>query len=283
MDGFITGLTSSLSANLLTTIILFVIAIFYAYTRGRRREQLLHFLGLSTVNRRLVICISSYSAYSVDPITKERLEKKIRSALSVNEFLAFPALDRWLSPLTKHSTLLEYLINYALPSIIRFMQINIEYLPSSFKDENCNQNNCTLILIGGPAFNKNTNLYYSQNMCAMQLLTLDKRIAVKIIKGKRSGDILGQDISFDEYETNGTKDIAVLEKVADKERNITVIIAAGATSQGTKAAIHYLISNWNRLYNDYNTNQFAICIECNNEKVDPDGFLDSTVLYEMGK
>ena len=281
MDAFLTGLSSSLSANLITTVILLTIALLYAFTRGKKRKELLSFLGLSPECNKLIICTSSYSAYSIDPVTEERLEHKIRSAMSVNEFSAFPALDRWISPLTKHSTLLEYLMNYTMPYLLRFIPINVEYIHSPSTTEKFTLSNCTLILIGGPVFNQGTMLYYSQHMCSMQLLTLKKKIAVQIIKGKRAGDTLGPNIDFDEYEEGGNKDIAVIEKIHDKERNVNVIIAAGATSQGTKAAIYHLISNWATLYSHYKANPFAICLECNNEKIDPFGFLDSTILYAM--
>lgn len=281
MDTFVTGLLSSLSANLITTVILLTIALLYALTRGKRREKLLSFLGLSPECNRLIICTSSYSAYSINPVTEERLEHKTRSAMSVNEFSIFPALDRWISPLTKHSTFWEYLIHHKMPSLFRFIHINVKYIPSPSKTEKFTLSNCTLILIGGPVFNQGTMLYYSQNMCSMQLQTLKKKIAVQIIKGKRAGDILGTNIDFDEYEVSGKKDIAIIEKIHDKERNINVIIAAGATSQGTKAAIYHLINNWATLYSHYKANSFAICLECNNDKIDPNGFLDSTILYAM--
>ena len=279
MDAFRVGLLSSLSANIITTVILLITALLYAFTLGIKRKALLRFLGLSSECNKLIICTSSYSAFSVNPETQERLEQKTRSAISVNEFLAFPALDRWLSPLTKHSTFLEYLINYIKPSIFRFITINVEYIPSPVKIDNLPWSNCTLILIGGPVFNQGTMLYYSQNMCSMHLLTLKNKIAVQIMRGRRANEILGQNIDFDEYEVSGTKDIAVIEKFHDHERNINVIIAAGATSQGTKAAIHQLTNNWEKLYNRYKTKPFAICLECANDKVDHNGYLDSTVLY----
>ncbi|MCK4618675.1 MAG: hypothetical protein KAT52_01890 [Desulfobacterales bacterium] len=281
MDAFINGLLSSISANLITTVILLSIALLYVFTRGKRRGKLLSFLGLSAECNRLIICTSSYLAHSIDPVTLERLENKIRSAMSVNEFSVFPALDRWVSPLTKHSSFLEYLIHYIMPSLFRFIDINVKYIPSPSKTDEFNFSNCTLILIGGPVFNQGTMLYYSQNMCSMQLLTLEKKIAVHIIKGKKTGDILGPNVDFDEYEVNGEKDIAIIEKIHDRARNINVIIAAGATSQGTKAAIYHLINNWTTLYGRYKTNPFAICLECDNEKIAPNGFLDSTILQTM--
>ena len=282
MDTFVSGLLYSLSANLISTVILLTIALLYVFTRGKRREKLLSFLGLSPECNRLIICTSSYSAVSIDPVTEERLEQKIRSAMSVNEFSAFPTLDRWISPLTKYSTLLEYLIHYKMPSFFRSIHIKVEYLPSPSKKEKFTLSNCTLILIGGPVFNQGTMLYYSQHMCSMELLTPEKKIAVHITKGKRAGDIFGPNIDFDEYEVRGEKDIAIIEKFYDKERNINVIIAAGATSQGTKAAIYHLVNNWATLYSHYKASPFAICLECNNYRIDPNGFIDSTTLYTMG-
>jgi hypothetical protein len=94
----------------------------------------------------------------------------------------------------------------------------------------------------------------------------DWRLCVKITKGQHAGEVLGPNIEKEEIEKEDFKhpgiDLAVLERLYDRERNATIFIASGTGTNGTAAAVFYLIRHWERLYREYKEDHFAVCLEC---------------------
>jgi hypothetical protein len=71
-------------------------------------------------------------------------------------------------------------------------------------------------------------------------------------------------------------DLAVLQRVHDKERKRTVFMAAGTGSNGTMAATLYLVNHWedlHRRFGRYDRESFAVVIECPNRRTAEKGYL----------
>ena len=86
--------------------------------------------------------------------------------------------------------------------------------------------------------------------------------------------------------TSGLEDsreyeVAKLQRINDSQRNAVVFLAEGIGTNGTLAAVHYLISHWERLWSQYGEGSFAICIECPSRETSKTGYLIPSVLVEL--
>lgn len=297
MLDYLKDILTNLAADLLGWVIVFLfICLFTVSRRIRERRRLLRFLGLSPQKTQLRIYLSSYLLAAGEVVDLAGEPTMWRGLfLSGQEFQIIPSIDRWLSPLAKPSTFFDYLLDYLTPSRFRPAQIQVEYSPSPRSTENLKLNNCTVVLIGGPLHNFATRLYYGENKAYMQ--SDDWTISVRVTKGRGTGRVMGPNVSRethmrDEFEHPGI-DMVVLEKLWDEERNSMVFIASGTGSNGVKAAMHYLITNWVKLQERHGENPFSICLECPrpylkpdvshwaSDQIDQSGYLDANVLLEL--
>jgi hypothetical protein len=273
MPGYLIAILLNLISNLLSWLIVFTaLFLFYVLHLVRRRRNLLNFLGIYPQNLQIRVYFSSFL---LNPGTVDDLEKKKTLwgglAISAGEFQIIPDIDKWLSILARRSNFFEYLFDYLSPKKLRTPYVQIEYLPSPHMNEDLKLNNCTLILIGGPLHNLGTKLYYDQNLVFMR--SSDWRIAVEVIKGKQAGRILGPNLSPNDLSQGDFKhpgiDMAILERQYDKERNSTIFLASGTGTNGTMAAICYLISHWKELNKRHKNTPFSICLECPRKALEP--------------
>jgi len=273
MPEYLIAILLNLVSSLLSWLIVFTaLFLFYVLHLIRRRRNLLNFLGINPQNLRIRVYFSSFL---LNPGTVEDLENKKTLwgglAISAGEFQIIPDIDKWLSILARRSNFFEYFFDYLSPKKFRTPFVQIEYLPSPRSYEDLKLINCTLILIGGPLHNLGTKLYYDQNLVFMR--TNDWRIAVEVIRGKLAGRVLGPNINPNDHSQSDFKhpgiDMAVLERQYDKERNSTIFLASGTGTNGTRAAICYLISHWEELNKRHKDTAFSICLECPRKAVEP--------------
>jgi hypothetical protein len=71
-------------------------------------------------------------------------------------------------------------------------------------------------------------------------------------------------------------DLAIVERIRVDDK--VIFIVAGNGTNGTRAAIRYLSFYWNRLQEQFQKGNFAICIQCEEREINPKGFENMTVL-----
>ena len=73
-------------------------------------------------------------------------------------------------------------------------------------------------------------------------------------------------------------DLAIIQRQTLTEEDRIVIYACGNGSNGTKAAIRYLAENWGELYKHFHTDDFAVCIQCEERELNPNGYHNWNVI-----
>lgn len=71
----------------------------------------------------------------------------------------------------------------------------------------------------------------------------------KVLKGRSKGQ-----------EIKGAYNIAILEKIIDKENGITVFMCVGSRGDSSWGTTEYLVRNWKTLQKRFTNNEFAICL-----------------------
>lgn len=296
MFQYFTQILINLVSNLISWLLVFFLLFLIFVSRfWWKRRKLLDFMGCKTVQPIIRVYLSSFL---LKPGVVTDLEGSHTFwgglTLSAGEFQLVAQIDRFLSKVTRHLNIFDYLFDYLIPSTFRIPMVEIKYLPSPHSVEDLNLSDCTVILVGGPLHNLGTKLYYDQHMTFMR--SDDWRLCVEVTKGKHAGRVLGPNVSKESLLQEDFKhpgvDVAALEKLYDKERNTTVFIASGTGTNGTASAIHYLIRYWEKLYNKYEENPFAICLECPRksfatgwhwaaDRADPAFYRNSSILLEL--
>lgn len=281
---YILDLLVNLVSDLTAWMIVIIFAgILYVTRTMTKKRRLVDFLNLSAEKAEFRVYFSSF-LIEPDTISDLDNQKAMWRGLtgSTEEFLAVRDIEKWLSPLTTPSTLADYLFSQLMIAKFRLPTICVDYLPSPRDVERLKLTNCTVLCIGGPLHNMSTRLYTSQNLTSM--VSLDWNIAVRIAKGKNAGRIFGTNIRREEFIENFGKHqvaLAVLEKIEDVERNSVIFIASGTSINGTRAAVNYLTTHWEKMHRQRGKSAFAICLECPHDSVDPAGYFNSTVLFEL--
>jgi hypothetical protein len=77
---------------------------------------------------------------------------------------------------------------------------------------------------------------------------------IEVVKGTNKDEIIRP--------ASDRHDIAILEKLTDRDRsNCSIIIAAGLGLLGTMGAVQYLIDHWPDLQRSYGDSDFALALQ----------------------
>jgi hypothetical protein len=124
-----------------------------------------------------------------------------------------------------------------------------------------------LILLGSGGYNLATQWYQDK---------YEPKIAfgnpMRINYGVDKGREIRPDMGYD---------IAVLEKIIDQEHGSVVFISQGWNINGTRGACLYLTQYWNKLYDAYSKDEFALCIQFPHHKIDPEGYRKPRVVASV--
>jgi hypothetical protein len=157
-------------------------------------------------------------------------------------------------------------VPYRLPELVRGLidgfwisqKIDVEVKISPINCDNMFFTN--MILIGGTPKNSIRRYYYRKSMISLSLVgesgediqgstvkILSPRI--KILKGMRKDE-----------EVTYPYNLALIEKVFDREHNVKVFMCTGLRADSSWLAVEFLIENWKELYKKYKEDEFALCI-----------------------
>ena len=284
MNVYLTGILINLISNVISWTLVFLIG-FSIYISKRIVEQrrLLKFLNLKS-NHNIRVYLSSFfleSGSFFDLSNQPTMWSGY--ALSAGEFLTVRDIDKWLLVLTKKPDIIDYLFEKIVPLRLQIPKITVDYLPSPESFDGVFSENSTLFFVGGPLHNIGTKQYCDEEHRTC-MRSLDWKMGVEIRTGKKAGEVLGDNISQEDFfkrAGNNTKDWGVLEKLTDPERNSTIFIASGVSINGTRAAVRYLVTHWREIQSCYKELPFAICLECTHADQDPEGYLDYIVRHEL--
>jgi hypothetical protein len=137
-----------------------------------------------------------------------------------------------------------------------------------------------MLIVGGPLFNSAAKYYQDKDLSRLAFKVADdysdksQWTSIEITKGKDKG------LNFS---TNEEIDIGFIQRLHDAESNKTIIWAAGARTNGTKAALYYLTQHWDMLSEKLgkdDAKEMAICFHVPARKIDPDGYRKPVICYQ---
>ena len=281
MSDFLNEVLANTAADAISWIAILILVGVISLSRYMR--QRLRFRRILNLDETRNVVRIYFSSLFIEPGTVKDLDGNVTRfggpAISAYEFRTVTEIDRWLSPLIRKSTIFEFLLDLA-PDRFQVKPVQVEYLPSPHILAELNIQNSTTLFVGGPLHNLGTKLYYDENATIMRVENWNS--SVKVVRGKHVGKTFGlkRRVTEAQKETwqHPDYDYSVLERVWDEERNATVLIVAGTGSNGTRAALHYLINSDISTYRD---SDFAICFECPSWLKDRQGFLKGNVVFRI--
>ena len=135
---------------------------------------------------------------------------------------------------------------------------------SPMKEEELQFDN--LILLGSGGYNLATQWYQDK---------YEPKIAFGNPMRINYGVDKGREISY-----RGS-DMAVLEKIIDQEHETVVFISQGWNINGTRGALLFLVQYWDKLYDAYGEDEFALCIQFPHHRMDPEGYRKPRVVASV--
>lgn len=117
-----------------------------------------------------------------------------------------------------------------------------------------------MIVVGASPKNSVRRYYLKSDQVSFKIAG-EKKVPIKNVHDKvlsskaivLKGGSKGQEIT-------GDYNIAILEKVIDKENGITVFMCVGSQGDSSWGAAEYLARNWKSLQKRFANNEFAICL-----------------------
>jgi len=123
-----------------------------------------------------------------------------------------------------------------------------------------------LILLGSGGYNLATQWYQDK---------YEPKIAFGLPMRINYGVDKGREISY-----RGS-DMAVLERIIDQEHETVVFISQGWNINGTRGALLFLVQYWDKLYDAYGEDEFALCIQFPHHTIDPEGYRKPRVVASV--
>lgn len=248
---------NNLVADLLVVLLSFVILLLLSTPK---RNRLFAFFGFK-INPNLVFYLSRIGV--VQGINRDgQTDAFSGAAVPHYEFEAIPKAIGTLNSITSSGSVANRLVNAILGYRARIEFLTAPEYSSGIEHAN-------LVVIGGPAYNVATNEYLSSSV---PLLQFAENGGITVQRGQHKGRT---------FQTTKQDDMAILERVYDSHKNITVFIVAGANVNGTRGALEYLLDNWEGLYQKHATRPFAVCLRFPQPHIDPVGYRNPTVVLEI--
>lgn len=224
--------------NILANIIFWLAGgILVGYLISKRRRKLAKFFGLN-FSRNLNVYFSSIVLY----------ENSEEMGLPSYEFQTIPSIASLFS-----SGKLDFVPDMLAGLVDSFWLPKkpiIQFLPSPNKIEEIEFDN--IISIGGPVSNRVTNYYLKIGSPYLSFTRSsdESECRIQIVRGIRTGEVI-----------QGYWSTGILNRFRDMEHGNTVFIVAGGGVQGTRAAVEYLVENWETLQSTYGDKDFGICLQ----------------------
>jgi hypothetical protein len=155
-----------------------------------------------------------------------------------------------------------------------FRPIKVNLLPSPLSESELEFKQ--MIVVGGPMFNSAAKYYQDKGLSYFRFNVADdyedksKWTTLEITRGK------DKDLIF---KTSEEVDIAIVEKILDDEHHNTAFLIAGARTNGTKAALYFLLNHWDELLRKYGEKGFSICLQCPGRLIDAEGYRKGVIKY----
>ena len=146
----------------------------------------------------------------------------------------------------------------------------LEFKLSPIREEEIDKKGC--ICIGGPKFNLATQYYLRTSNPFIKIVKDENEWCLLISIGRRAGEKF---LCVNDY------DLAVLLKMKDPETSSTIFVAGGTGSNGTRAAVRYLIMYWRDLYRTYGYAEFGVGLKCFNREKDSLAYKQPEVLIKL--
>jgi len=281
------GIIENIIANVILAFIIPLASLLYYIVRiYPRRRALWHFFNLSKNNNMLVAYLSSI-------IVEKGNAKNYRGEARSYQGVTIPGEEfqiiQWVNDLFSYpeDRLVPRPILAWLERIGWYVAPILVYSQSPLREKEVEENRAkTMICVGSDAYNAATAYFTRKGMTWLNLSADSpdpQTWSVHVLKGKRKGEAipvfeLRKGLRAVEI------DLAILERINDRERGVTAFLAYGWGVNGTRGAIRYLIEHWQELYGKYGTGEFALCLRFPTITEDPQGYLAKPViLLELPK
>lgn len=260
------GLGSDVIANILAAIILAVLGWIISIVLRlpfiyRKRRNLFRFLGITKESPRLVVYLSTVF---VRPFGSEDFRGQARSFAGPST----PAAE--LGTIEPLAALFNDPFLDGLPERLRawlgervhwsFQKISPVFLSSPHDRNEVERGN--IITVGSQYYNSAGDLYTETFHPILKMEQVNLGMVIRATQGQRQGDLFQQRAGQDD-------DLAIVEKLHDAATQGTIFFAAGLGVVGTIGAVLFIVHTWERLYRDFGTAPFAICLRFQDIQRDP--------------
>lgn len=277
MQNYWRDILTNVIANLISDLVLWLIILFIGFSLIKEiihYGHLRRFFGLTGKQDDLLIYLSSL------PVAKDGLINRYGYKHSFDQLTLAAvevAIIPWLSILFASDPLqkLPRKIQSFFSRYWAFRLVQLEHRPSPLLEEQIEH--VPMLIIGGPYFNSAAKYYQENGTSHLRFNPIidyeDKSewISVEVTKGESKGTV---------FTTSETYDLGLLERFTDDRTGATIVLVAGARTNGTKAAVHYLVHHWKDLRDKFGVKDFAICLRCYGRSIDPNAYKNASVLFE---
>lgn len=258
-----------LLVNILANIIFWVVGGFlFGFLLSLRRRKLIRFFGV-VKNRPIIVYLSSLPVEGGSIVDKYGIPSRYDGiAVHASEFQIIPQI----------TSLFVSNMFQEIPDLFAGLVDNVWLLKKpviEFMLSPKTQNEIVRsgsICVGGPNFNLVTEYYLKTGNPFISLSREYDAWMAKVARGSRAGEVLSVPDNWD---------VGVVLKIIDVEKLSAIFIVGGTGSNGTRAAVEYLVINWESLYRSYKLGEFGIAIRCRNRMTDPEGYRQSEVLIML--
>lgn len=272
MDDFWLNVLVNLVANLVTWLILILIAGIGLMVQARsRRAALFRFFGINPLNPSIIaylttVVVQPGGAKRVDGDISQIWEGPAISANSLRDILTVPGI--FISSTDKLPAFIRKLLS---TRHLSFEPITVDFRTSPSQASEIASG--PILCLTGPGYNLATK-YYLETGSSYIEFTRDHQFLIKRggLTGKSITPSGGKVPTGDGKLERFAHDLALVSRLTDGENRRKVAIAAGTGSNGTRAAIEYLANHWQVLDKEYKNDDFAVILECPNRRKDAQGY-----------
>lgn len=131
-----------------------------------------------------------------------------------------------------------------------------------------------MVVLGSSIYNRVAKRYLEDPSCHFCFAQKDDGERVIKIKagGLKDVEIPGR---------SSGRDLAILQRIYDKEHGNTVFLCSGLGASATFGSVRYLAENWKELYRKYECAEFALCLAFPGQAYDSEAVVNPVIVYEV--
>jgi hypothetical protein len=253
VNDFFANVAANTIANICTAIAFAVVAyMIYLRSLFTERKKTLKFFGITPKSKQLTIIVSRLKIKpgGTEPIDGQTISKGYTEiAIAKPEYDGALLLSkliepRWIAIIPK--TLRDWLSN----RYVSFARIEASIDVSPKSEGEVPKTN--IISIGSSIYNAATSEYLKHPSCKFQFEKIGEERVIVSHKLGSKGIVPGRDAM--------DRELAVIQRVHDKQFGNTVIICAGLGWEATYASIEYLLKNRQKIELKCKDNDFGILL-----------------------